>query len=80
MAEATKIIQTLDDAVQAYRGEDRFCKAFEISAGTLKRWRGIGVPRTHALGLYLGLRARDCDIRPQLFGVKNWADIPGVKF
>jgi hypothetical protein len=42
------------------------------------------MPRQHfnvpALGLYLGLRARDCDIRPQLFGVKNWADIPGVKF
>jgi hypothetical protein len=44
-AEATKVVKTLDDAVQAYRGEDRFCKAFEISAGTLKRWRGIWMPR-----------------------------------
>jgi len=42
MAEATKIVLTLDDAVQAYRGEDRFCKAFDIYAGALKRWRGIG--------------------------------------
>ena len=68
-----KTINTLDDAIAAYRGEDRFCKAFDISAGTLIRWRGIGVPRTHALGL---LRARDCDIRPELFGVKKWATSP----
>ena len=73
-----KTISTLDDAIAAYRGEERFCKAFDISAGTLVRWRYIGVPRTHALGLYLGLRARDCDIRPELFGVERWGDIPGA--
>jgi hypothetical protein len=78
MAEATMVVKTLDEAVQANRGSERFCKAFGISEGTLARWRDIGVPRTHALGLYLGLRARGCDIRSQLFGVKNWEDIPGV--
>ena len=61
MAEATKVVKTLDEAVQANRGSERFCRAFGISEWTLARWRDIGVPRTHALGLYLGLRVRCCE-------------------
>ena len=41
-------ISTLDDAIAAYRGQDQFCKAFGISAGTMERWRYVGVPHVCA--------------------------------
>jgi hypothetical protein len=37
IAEAIKIVKTLDDAVEAYRRTERLCKAFGISVGTLLR-------------------------------------------
>jgi len=78
MAKLTKKIATLDEAVKVYGDQMKLRRAFGLTAQQWKRWCEDGVPRGHELGIYLGLRARDAEASPKLFGVESWRQLRGA--
>jgi hypothetical protein len=71
-------VSTINGAVTAYGGEKALCRAFRLRKAELEQWRRSGVSPAHALGLFLGLRARGHEPSPWLFGVERWGDVPGA--
>jgi hypothetical protein len=79
MAKAKNVVANLEDAIAAFGGERKFCRAFRMRKADLEVWREQGnVPRAHALGLYLGLSRRGFEVSPRLFNLTKWTDIEGV--
>jgi hypothetical protein len=79
MAKTDKLIEHIDDVIEAYGGREKFAQAFGYPdrATMLQHWRH-GIPSGAGLGLYMGLLARGCEPTPKLFGLKSWEDLVGV--
>ncbi len=82
-----KTIKTVGEAIKAYGGVRAMNEAFGLNVPegsvfgrhSVAEWRQHGeIPRGAQLGMCLGLEARGYRISPKLFGVKRWAEIPGV--
>jgi hypothetical protein len=78
------LVETLDQAIAAYGGmakmarDFRYAKKSKGKGDAIAMWKVRGeVPRTHHLGLYLGLLALGVEPSPKLFGVGKWCEMHG---
>jgi hypothetical protein len=50
-----------------------------IDGDGVKSWVDAGIPRAHHLGVLRGLQNRGFEPTLRVFGLMNWAKLPGVR-
>ena len=77
-ARKVRKVSTMKELVKAYGGLEATAEAFHTTVKSVKQMKVFGLPCTHFVGSYLGLKARGFEPSPKLFGVKRMCDLPGA--